>query len=753
MVQFSPLRTHSPTNSRDSGHSSDTPNGILSPTGRHEGLLRPFGRLPDNSDMGEYVSVFSPNGSSTGTIPRVYHRRSGSSIYEDMDRRVSKSKFRPLNALMPLEIDAAIVHAPPRTSRSPVKANGNDGPNGGPHFPLETDGRNPPPKPTNRAAKQPPPLAAKPAPAPRSHSTASSTMGGSMSGGASVEIQTLTLDAEEITRLAEKQVAARKRSRDSLIGDEEEEEDGFQRSAADRRRPSESEDSAVPQETASLSPTSSSGDASSQENGKRWNPAPVDIAKWRPTAPFAVDNRPKTGWQQIKADQELRKVAHEGAEEEDDALEKPAPRKKVNQLIKQFAQLDTGEIPLPQNPVPKPPRPAMRACFSSTFQMSASLYAPKSPLNGPTRSLEASLYSHRDRSASPLRQTAFGFVSHAEVHKTMSSPPTSPIATEPRRELLVSPSAPRRVLEPMEQRKAAPTPVASLDFKKFDVSEKDVIGRPARSRTSSSESDTDNKVSSGKGKTAGLLSHDEEAKRSHVEEKPTKEQLEEIRVLLRNDYANYSLFCVNLQRDAGVEDGSVGLILTSTMSAFDSFITVQRVITGSIADRDGRLCKGDRIFFIQGKPTEKMSASEARSLMKSPAAVVKLVVGRPLLQGYSSMTLSSTASDANAMFTEDPATQRYEQKPIVVTLVKSDLGVGFSMDGGRGSKYGDRPIVVKKVFAAGEAARNGQVSIGDEIRSIDGIQLSGMTHLEAWKTLKSMREGPLEFVVYKRIVE
>lgn len=45
---------------------------------------------------------------------------------------------------------------------------------------------------------------------------------------ASMEIQTLTLDAEEITRLAEKQVAARKRSRDSLIGDEEEEEEGFQ---------------------------------------------------------------------------------------------------------------------------------------------------------------------------------------------------------------------------------------------------------------------------------------------------------------------------------------------------------------------------------------------------------------------------------------------------------------------------------------------------------------------------------------------
>ncbi|KAH7708437.1 interleukin-16 [Aphelenchoides avenae] len=70
----------------------------------------------------------------------------------------------------------------------------------------------------------------------------------------------------------------------------------------------------------------------------------------------------------------------------------------------------------------------------------------------------------------------------------------------------------------------------------------------------------------------------------------------------------------------------------------------------------------------------------------------------------------------------------------------------------------DRDVrLCNKVFAvinllAGEAARNGQESIGDEIGSIDGIQLSGMTHLEAWKTLKSMREGPLEFVVYKRIL-
>jgi len=46
----------------------------------------------------------------------------------------------------------------------------------------------------------------------------------------------------------------------------------------------------------------------------------------------------------------------------------------------------------------------------------------------------------------------------------------------------------------------------------------------------------------------------------------------------------------------------------------------------------------------------------------------------------------------------DPALETYSTMPVTITLQKTGLGVGISLDGGRYSIYGDRPIVVKKIF-------------------------------------------------------
>jgi hypothetical protein len=47
----------------------------------------------------------------------------------------------------------------------------------------------------------------------------------------------------------------------------------------------------------------------------------------------------------------------------------------------------------------------------------------------------------------------------------------------------------------------------------------------------------------------------------------------------------------------------------------------------------------------------------------------------------------------------DPALERYTPDSIIVTLIKTELGIGLSLDGGLNSRFGDRPIIVKKVFA------------------------------------------------------
>ena len=48
--------------------------------------------------------------------------------------------------------------------------------------------------------------------------------------------------------------------------------------------------------------------------------------------------------------------------------------------------------------------------------------------------------------------------------------------------------------------------------------------------------------------------------------------------------------------------------------------------------------------------------------------------------------------------------------PITVTLKKEGAGLGFSLEGGKDSPYGDRPMTIKKIFT-GEFDRR---SLGSE---------------------------------------
>lgn len=51
-------------------------------------------------------------------------------------------------------------------------------------------------------------------------------------------------------------------------------------------------------------------------------------------------------------------------------------------------------------------------------------------------------------------------------------------------------------------------------------------------------------------------------------------------------------------------------------------------MSNSIADKDGRLRKGDRLFSINGKSTKGMGPAVARNVLKSRGAFVDLEVGR-----------------------------------------------------------------------------------------------------------------------------
>ncbi|VDN26066.1 unnamed protein product [Gongylonema pulchrum] len=52
----------------------------------------------------------------------------------------------------------------------------------------------------------------------------------------------------------------------------------------------------------------------------------------------------------------------------------------------------------------------------------------------------------------------------------------------------------------------------------------------------------------------------------------------------------------------------------------------------------------------------------------------------------------------------------------------------------------------------GSAARSGRVKVGDQVLAIDGIDVTGMSYLEATKTLRSRPQGPITMIIRSRLL-
>jgi len=65
--------------------------------------------------------------------------------------------------------------------------------------------------------------------------------------------------------------------------------------------------------------------------------------------------------------------------------------------------------------------------------------------------------------------------------------------------------------------------------------------------------------------------------------------------------------------------------------------------------------------------------------------------------------------------------------------------LGFSIVGGKDSPKGNLGIFVKTIFAGGQAAEQGQLREGDEIFSVNGRQVEGLSHAEVVALFRSSK--------------
>lgn len=76
--------------------------------------------------------------------------------------------------------------------------------------------------------------------------------------------------------------------------------------------------------------------------------------------------------------------------------------------------------------------------------------------------------------------------------------------------------------------------------------------------------------------------------------------------------------------------------------------------------------------------------------------------------------------------------------------------LGFSIVGGRDSPKGYMGIFVKTIFPNGQAAEEGKLKEGDEILSVNGSNLNGLSHAEAITVFKSIRAGKVIMQISRR---
>ncbi|XP_028277824.1 disks large homolog 2 isoform X13 [Parambassis ranga] len=209
----------------------------------------------------------------------------------------------------------------------------------------------------------------------------------------------------------------------------------------------------------------------------------------------------------------------------------------------------------------------------------------------------------------------------------------------------------------------------------------------------------------------------------------------------------------------------------------DNSIYVTKIIDGGAAQKDGRLQVGDRLLMVNNYSLEEVSHEEAVAILKNTSDVVYLKVGKPtnvyLSDPYGPPDITHSFSPAMENHISSPinsGTLEYKsglppispgsysplpkhllgeedinREPRKVVLHKGSTGLGFNIVGGEDGEG----IFVSFILAGGPADLSGELRRGDQILSVNGIDLRGATHEQAAAALKGAGQVVTIFAQYR----
>uniref|UniRef100_H2V1M7 Discs large MAGUK scaffold protein 4 n=1 Tax=Takifugu rubripes TaxID=31033 RepID=H2V1M7_TAKRU len=194
----------------------------------------------------------------------------------------------------------------------------------------------------------------------------------------------------------------------------------------------------------------------------------------------------------------------------------------------------------------------------------------------------------------------------------------------------------------------------------------------------------------------------------------------------------------------------------------DNSIYVTKIIEGGAAHKDGRLQIGDKILAVNNVCLEDVMHEDAVGALKNTAEVVYLRVAKPnnlfLTNSYNPPDLTTYShmdtelSHPNYLGSDYPqaltptSPSRFSpvlhgmmgdddipREPRRVLIHRGTTGLGFNIVGGEDGEG----IFISFILAGGPADLSGELHKGDQILSVNGVDLRMATHEQAAAALKN----------------
>ncbi|XP_048887214.1 pro-interleukin-16 isoform X2 [Brienomyrus brachyistius] len=191
------------------------------------------------------------------------------------------------------------------------------------------------------------------------------------------------------------------------------------------------------------------------------------------------------------------------------------------------------------------------------------------------------------------------------------------------------------------------------------------------------------------------------------------------------------------------EGAGLGFSIAGGVDCENKETIVHKVFPSGLAAQEGTIEKGDEVLSVNGQTLKNLNHADATAILRQARTMKQAVV--VICKAGEGEAGAGLSSDAAGGGPDQSGADEGGGEILTVQLEKSAGGVGFSLEGGKGSINGDRPLLVNRIFKDLSC-----IQLGDEIQQVQDTSLLGLPRFEAWSIIKALPDGPFTAIIRRK---